>query len=833
MNKTNHRVCNLAAMTSFAPRQPPMTPSMRHFAVALMVATSACYVSAFTFSSFGTTSRKQHAVVPLVVNDANRASDCWFVQNRACSSSRLYAKNEEGGDNGDDIVDAIGEDNGDKSQIGKDAEFLLEKDEENEEDDDDEDEEDAITQRLRRNAVNSPINPMKEHDKMMKDNQDEAQSNTSNNVENVNVISESNISKNNVTLDEFLASNAATLYPFLLAQYTNPDFDTTLSVDENFLESQFRELLSRQGDELSRLGPGIATLPLDPSSEEAKVEDRLSQKETALQEIIDEAESKEDGWNRSNLEEAAKIKAEIEKVHFDDCGAVLLSNLAFYDAFSSRDIDGMKDVWWHSASSMCIHPSHPPLIGCHDILESFDNIFLNGVKSGVGIVDRPAEMGKASRISRSREKSKGAEIRSNVFMTPTNIRGLSVRGTTASLVCDEDIYSKMNSVDSVLVNKLLTTNVFRKVGGKWKMTHRHASWHPETLAARKATKAKPGFVEKDDKNGPAKGRTVERNRTIQKFDGKTSTRRMSLPSIPSSLEGLDANAVLGLNKKEDKSKKSGKGKNVGIGKEAISLSDLLGGAGGGMDSGLGEDDIDDKGIADVLADIFGGAESDSKRTGSGTPEDPFVTRRIIKIGPEELGKLTGGKGIIDSNQDIDDNDDYDDDDDDDDDDDENADEVSEKGEAHVIDLRGKSEEERKKIMADVLDVAMKDAGLSTENDTKGSKKSKKESSVVDVSVTPNSPPSKESLRQKCIATIRKLSEQGLLSPKQKRVLLTDIITSSANGQTSVIEIAYEILCTGNDEFEYGDDEVEDVGVEDFTEQCRVFAEASLGDEDDR
>jgi hypothetical protein len=91
-----------------------------------------------------------------------------------------------------------------------------------------------------------------------------------------------------------------------------------------------------------------------------------------------------------------------------------------------------------------------------------------------------------------------------------------------------------------------------------------------------------------------------------------------------------------------------------------------------------------------------------------------------------------------------------------------------------------------------------------------------ESDPIDVSVSSND---KENLRQRCISTLRKLSENGMISGKQKRVLLTDIITSSARGETSLIETAYELLCTGDDVAEEGTE-----GMEDFSEQCRVFAE---------
>jgi hypothetical protein len=63
------------------------------------------------------------------------------------------------------------------------------------------------------------------------------------------------------------------------------------------------------------------------------------------------------------------------------------------------------------------HPSHPPLIGSNAVLLSFSHIFENGMKGGgvrVGGVGIAAASGGG-------------------FMTPTNFRGLSVRGTTGEI----------------------------------------------------------------------------------------------------------------------------------------------------------------------------------------------------------------------------------------------------------------------------------------------------------------------------------------------------------------------------------------------------------------
>jgi len=237
-------------------------------------------------------------------------------------------------------------------------------------DDNDDDEVDIITQRLRRNADNV-INPIKEVEKMKQENEDEASNN----------------------------STGATLYSQMVAEVVGPDFDPSVSVEEEYVATSLKELLSRKGEMLSKLGPGIATLPLDPSSDEAKSEAELAKKETELQQAVEEVNaSGEAKWNESNLEEtsnkqtevlekAHKLQTEIDQLFIDDCGAVLLANLAFYEAFSLQDTESMRDVWWQSPSVMCIHPSHPPLIGSTAVFQSFTTMFENDMKAGARVRD--------------------------------------------------------------------------------------------------------------------------------------------------------------------------------------------------------------------------------------------------------------------------------------------------------------------------------------------------------------------------------------------------------------------------------------------------------------
>jgi ketosteroid isomerase-like protein len=51
---------------------------------------------------------------------------------------------------------------------------------------------------------------------------------------------------------------------------------------------------------------------------------------------------------------------------------------AFYAAFSSADIETMKQVWADSANAVCIHPMSAPLYGHAAIVESWANILKKG-----------------------------------------------------------------------------------------------------------------------------------------------------------------------------------------------------------------------------------------------------------------------------------------------------------------------------------------------------------------------------------------------------------------------------------------------------------------------
>ena len=186
--------------------------------------------------------------------------------------------------------------------------------------------------------------------------------------------------------------------------------------------------------------------------------------------------------------------------------------------------------------------------------------------------------------------------------------------------------------------------------------------------------------------------------------------------------------------------------------------------------------------------------------GAGKGEKPTVKKIIMGGSLSDL--LNGSLGDIISSADGDDNSaiikitnlevDEDEDDDDDDDDDDDVEDVDEEVSSFVKELHMIREQNRSSPLSKGKQVNNSNSNINNKVDA-----------------------SQDSVRQNCITALRKLADQGTISQKQKRVLLTDIISCSARGEFSMVEVAYELLCGG------GDDD-QDVAEEEFADQCRVF-----------
>ncbi len=232
--------------------------------------------------------------------------------------------------------------------------------------------------------------------------------------------------------------------------------------------------------ELKKVTGGIA--PPLMTNPEVTIEEEVQKTETEMYDAVE----------AGDYDLAQSKKDELNKMHIDDCCSVLQANSAFYRAFSNKDYEAMENLWLPDASALCIHPSSQALIGAKNVLNSFKEMFSGG--------------------NDAFQKNK---------MEPSNLR-IAVKGTTAIVTCDEEVYTKRfvrgkkrdakNTNDAKngmeLVNKLITTNIFRKVSGNWYMVHHHATWHCESDAAKKALEAQKGSSSKDSDDDDA-GITVE------------------------------------------------------------------------------------------------------------------------------------------------------------------------------------------------------------------------------------------------------------------------------------------------------------------------------------
>ena len=114
----------------------------------------------------------------------------------------------------------------------------------------------------------------------------------------------------------------------------------------------------------------------------------------------------------------------------NELAAVLFVNESFYEAFKSRDMDTMDELWARDTSVACIHPGWRALTTRDDVMESWRDILASD-----GVPDVSCRGAKA-------------------FMS----------GETAFVVCYEVIGGGV----------LVATNLFRKENGTWRIIHHQA-----------------------------------------------------------------------------------------------------------------------------------------------------------------------------------------------------------------------------------------------------------------------------------------------------------------------------------------------------------------------
>ncbi|MBX2825940.1 MAG: nuclear transport factor 2 family protein [Gammaproteobacteria bacterium] len=116
------------------------------------------------------------------------------------------------------------------------------------------------------------------------------------------------------------------------------------------------------------------------------------------------------------------------------------AELAFYDALERADISTMKQVWSDDDSIVCIHPGSGRLEGRADVVESFYQLFQNAPAMDFSITD-----------------------------------------ARCSIVNDMAIHMVREAIeiDGELISVLVSTNIYQRINGGWKMTLHHASPEPD------------------------------------------------------------------------------------------------------------------------------------------------------------------------------------------------------------------------------------------------------------------------------------------------------------------------------------------------------------------
>ncbi len=128
-----------------------------------------------------------------------------------------------------------------------------------------------------------------------------------------------------------------------------------------------------------------------------------------------------------------------------DTDAILAANAAYYRAFSTGDVDAMSRIWADDGVS-CVHPGWTPLIGRAAVIESYRNI----------------------------------------LASPNRVR-IAHREDTA-IVSDDD--GRVVCIEIVEGTALLAaTNLYRRIGGAWRMVHHQAS--PIAVAAEESEPSPP------------------------------------------------------------------------------------------------------------------------------------------------------------------------------------------------------------------------------------------------------------------------------------------------------------------------------------------------------
>jgi ketosteroid isomerase-like protein len=130
-----------------------------------------------------------------------------------------------------------------------------------------------------------------------------------------------------------------------------------------------------------------------------------------------------------------------------DEAAVRAANAAFYEAFESRDLDAMSEVWEHSDRVSVTHPGWPMLRGWARVAGSWDAIFANTA----------------------------------FFQFLLSDEQVVVEGDLAWVTLDENILQAGGSREGgedlaeLQGSRVAAVNVYARAGGRWRLVLHHGS----------------------------------------------------------------------------------------------------------------------------------------------------------------------------------------------------------------------------------------------------------------------------------------------------------------------------------------------------------------------
>jgi uncharacterized protein (TIGR02246 family) len=127
----------------------------------------------------------------------------------------------------------------------------------------------------------------------------------------------------------------------------------------------------------------------------------------------------------------------------DEHAAVEAANTAFYTAFETADLDGMRDLWLEDGEALCVHPGALPVRGTPAIHRSWALIMANTPYI-------------------------------QFFLTDVEV---SVLRDVASVTCTENVLTAGDQADAGSFGgaRAVATNVFVRTADGWRLWIHHAS----------------------------------------------------------------------------------------------------------------------------------------------------------------------------------------------------------------------------------------------------------------------------------------------------------------------------------------------------------------------